>query len=153
MKVLIALCYVAAQFLIHYPVNQYEQGTNAVYSSFFIPGLITGYWSDFPFEQPGINQSSHYSCFRPSFRPSVPPKFVSSYNSNQQYKYFFHFLFWNYTFAMCGFEFFLSPFAELSVAINRGVSFVCAYGRDLASLGFEPRTPKGRVIAMADHSN
>jgi len=50
------------------------------------------------------------------------------------------------------FELFLSPFVELSVGINRGVRFVCVYGRDLASLGFEPRTPKGRDIAMADAS-
>jgi hypothetical protein len=56
-------------------------------------------------------------------------------------------------FAICGFESFLSPFAEMSVGINRGIGFVCTYGRALASLGFEPWTPEGRDIVMADPSN
>lgn len=97
------------------------------------------------------NQSVITLFLFPSFRPPRHPfpGSIEINNSNISLSFYFEI-----TRLPCVvLNSFLSPFAELSVAINRRVSFVCAYGRDLAWLGFEPRTPKGRDIAMADPSN
>jgi hypothetical protein len=71
-----------------------RKGTDAVCSFIFHSWPHNWKLKRFSMRTTGINQSWHYSCFRPSYpTPPLLPISLSSYHSNQQFKYFFEFFY------------------------------------------------------------